>query len=135
MVPGGGPAALPTVSAVDVGEIAAQAALRDDLGGKRLRLTGPEALSFKEAAQRISALTGTAIKFRKIPLTPIKIAAALTRPFNPFLRHLSWAIKLLNHFPQDLATQVPANHQLLLETFDYTPTTLEMEARRRAAMG
>ncbi len=135
MVPGGGPPALPTVSPMDVGEIAAQATLRDDLRGKRLRLTGPEALSFPEAARRISAVTGTSIGFRKIPLAPIRIAAALTGPFNPYLRHLFWAIRLLNHFPQDLANEVPANHQLLLETFDYTPTTLEMEARRRAALG
>ncbi len=34
MVPGGGPEGLPTVSAVDVGEIAAQALLRDDLSGR-----------------------------------------------------------------------------------------------------
>lgn len=130
-VPGGGSSALPTISPVDVGEIAARAVLRDDLRGKRIRLTGPEALSFPEAARRISAVTGRPIKFRRIPLTPIKIAAALTRPFNPFLQHLFWAIKLFNHFPQDVAAEVPAAHRLLLETFDYVPTTLEMEVRRR----
>jgi len=130
-VPGGGPPALPTISPVDVGEIAAQAVLRDDLRGKRIRLTGPEALSFPEAARRISAVTGRPIKFRRIPLTPIKIAAALMRPFNPFLQHLFWAVKLFNHFPQDVAADVPAAHRMLLETFDYAPTTLEMEVRRR----
>ena len=134
-VPGGGPPALPTISPVDVGEIAAQAVLRDDLRGKRFRLTGPEAFSFPEAARRISAVTGRPIKFRRIPLLPIKIAAALTRPFNPFLQHLFWAIKLINHFPQDVAAEVPAAHRLLLGTFDYVPTMLEMEVRRRGAMG
>ncbi len=131
MVPGGGSSALPTISPVDVGEIAARTVMRDDLRGKRIRLTGPEALSFPEAARRISAVTGRPIKFRRIPLIPIKIAAALTRPFNPFLQHLFWAIKLFNHFPQDLAAEVPAAHRLLFETFDYTPTTLEMEVRWR----
>ncbi|UCH63157.1 MAG: NAD(P)H-binding protein [Fidelibacterota bacterium] len=132
MVPGGGPPALPTISPVDVGEIAAQAVLRDDLRGERFRLTGPEALSFPEAARRISAVTDRPIKFKRMPLTPIKIAAALMRPFNPFLQHLFWAIKLMNHFPQDIAAEVPAAHQLLLETFDYVPTTLEMEVRHRS---
>ncbi len=135
MVPGGGPPALPTISPVDVGEIAAQAVLRDDLRGKRIRLTGPEALSFPEAARRISAVMGKPIKFRRIPLTPLKIAAALSRPFNPFLQHLLWAIKLFNHFPQDVAAEVPAAHRMLLETFNYAPTTLEMEIRRRSQKG
>ncbi|MEW5818419.1 MAG: NAD(P)H-binding protein, partial [Spirochaetota bacterium] len=88
MVPGGGPPALPTVSPVDVGEIAAQTVLRDDLRGKRFQMTGPEALSFPEATRRISEVTGKAIRFRKIPLFPLKIASVLIWPFNPYLRHL-----------------------------------------------
>ena len=43
MVPGGGPPALPTISPVDVGEIAAQTVLRDDLRGRRFRTVGPGA--------------------------------------------------------------------------------------------
>ena len=65
MVPGGGPPALPNVSAMDVGEIAAQAALRDDLSSRRFHLVGPEALSFPEAAQRIAAVLGRPIRFRR----------------------------------------------------------------------
>jgi len=42
MVPGGGPPALPTVSPVDVGEIAAQAVLRDGLQAQRIRLLSPQ---------------------------------------------------------------------------------------------
>lgn len=132
MVPGGGPPALPTVSPVDVGEIAAQTVLRDDLRGKRFRMTGPEALSFPEAAKRISDVTGKAIKFRRIPLLPLKIASALVWPFNPYLRHLLGFVKLMNNFPRDVAAKVPEAHQLLVETFCYTPTTLEMEAHRRS---
>lgn len=131
MVPGGGPPALPTVSPLDVGEIAAQAALSEDLGGRRIRVTGPEALSFREAARRISAVSGKALAVQKIPLSPLQIAATLTRPFNPYLRHLLASVRLMKHFPQDLAAEVPQDHQWLLDRFDYTPTTLEMEARNR----
>jgi uncharacterized protein YbjT (DUF2867 family) len=134
-VPGGGPPALPTISPVDVGEIAAQTVLRDDLGGKRIRLAGPEAISFPEAARRISEVTGKTVKFRKIPLVPLKIASVLSRPFYPYLRHLVQSIVLMNSFPQDVVAEVPEDHRWLVNTFVYTPTTLEMEARRRTEGG
>jgi hypothetical protein len=38
-------------------------------------------------------------------------------------------IQLLNQFPQDVVAEVPKFHRLLLDTFDYVPTTLEMEAQ------
>jgi uncharacterized protein YbjT (DUF2867 family) len=130
MVPGGGSAALPTVSAIDVGEIAAQAVLRDDLDGRRIRMVGPEAISFPEAAKRISAVIGTDLHFRSIPLLPLQIAAIVTAPVNPYLKSLLPSIKLMNRFPQDVVAAVRQDHQRLLDTFDYTPTTLEMEAQR-----
>ncbi len=136
MVPGGGPPALPTVSPVDVGEIAAQTVLRQDLPGKRFRMVGPEAISFPEAAKRISIVAGRTIRFRKIPLVLPKMAYAVTRPLTPFSDGLLYVnqmlgfIKLLNQFPQDVASEVPKVHRLLLDTFDYVPTTLEMEAER-----
>jgi len=136
IVPGGGPPALPTVSPVDVGEIAAQAILRDDLSGKRFRMVGPEAISFAEAAKRISSVAGRTIRFRKIPLVLPKIAYAATWPLTPFSDVLLYVnqmlgfIKLLNQFPQDVAAEVPEVHRLLLDTFRYVPTSLEMEAQR-----
>lgn len=131
-VPGGGPSAgLPTISRHDVGEIAAQALLRDDLGGRRFRLTGPEALSFPEAARRIGELTGQQVKVIRIPLLPFRLGALVTRPFNPFVQHLYWSVKLMNHFPPDLAARVPTDHALLRSTFDYEPVTFEMEARKQ----
>ena len=130
-VPGGGPPALPTISPDDIGELAAQAVLRHDLQGQRFRMTGPEALSFPAAARQISKVTGNDIKVLKIPLLPFKLASIITRPVNPFIRHLYWSIKLLNNFPQDLADGVPRDHALLRDTFDYTPTTFEMEIRKR----
>lgn len=45
--------------------------------------------------------------------------------------YLVMAIRMLNNFPEELVAQVPTDHQALLETFDFTPTTLEMEAHRR----
>jgi uncharacterized protein YbjT (DUF2867 family) len=131
VVPGGGPAALPTVSPADVGEIAAQAVLRDDLAGLRIRMVGPEALSFPEAARRISAATGQEIRFLKVPLFPLRIASAVAGPVYPYVRHLVRMIRLMNHFPQDAVAQAAADHQRLRVAFDYTPTSLEMEARAR----
>jgi uncharacterized protein YbjT (DUF2867 family) len=134
MVPGGGPPALPTVSAVDVGEIAAQTVLRQDLPGRRFRLVGPEAIAFREAAKRISSVAGRPIGFRRVPLALPMMARAVTRPLTPFSDAILYAnrmlglIKLLNQFPQDVLAEVPEAHRLLLDTFDYVPTTLEMEA-------
>jgi len=131
LVPGGGPPALPTIAAADVGKIAAQTVLRDDLGDRRLRMSGPDVLSFKQAAEIIGTVTGRSIQVKKIPLLPIKIASILAWPFTPYLRYLAGSITLLNQFPQDLAAAAIADHQTLRETFDYSPTTLEAEARRR----
>ena len=131
MVPGGGPPAIPSVATADVGEIVAQAALRDDLNGQRFRLTGPEALSFPDAARRIGQVTNREIIFRKIPVLPIKIASILAWPFTPYLRYLAGSITLLNLFPPDLAAAVPDDHARLLQTFDYSPNTLEQAAVNR----
>ncbi len=131
LVPGGGPPALPTIATIDVGEIAAQAALRDDLGGCRFRMPGPAALSFKQAAEIISTVVGHSIQVKKIPLLPIKIASIFAWPFTPYLRYLAGSVTLLNQFPQDLAAEAAADHQTLCETFDFSPTTLADEARRR----
>jgi uncharacterized protein YbjT (DUF2867 family) len=133
IVPGGGPPAIVNISPVDVGEIAAQTVVRNDLGGKRLRMAGPEALSFPEAANRISKVIARPIKFQKVPIFPLKIASIVLWPFNPYLRHLLDSIKLLNNFPQDIVSEFPEAYSLLQKVFSYQPTTLEMEARRLLA--
>ncbi|MFW9997015.1 MAG: SDR family oxidoreductase [Candidatus Odinarchaeota archaeon] len=130
MVPGGGPPALPTLSPVDMGKIAAQAAVRTDLSKKRFRLTGPEAMSFPEAARRIASVTGKPITFRKIPLLPLRVVSLITRPFSPYLRLLLKFVLLLNKgFTEDVVATIPEDYQLLRQTFDYQPTTLEMQAK------
>ncbi len=128
-VPGGGPPALPTISPIDLGKICAQAVTREDLSQRRFRLTGPEALSFPEAADRISKIAGYKIGFRKIPLLPLKLASIITKPFTPYLWYLMKFILLLNSFPQDLALEVPKDHSILRSVFNYQPTTLETHAK------
>ena len=130
-VPGGGLNPIPGISAIDVGEITAQTALRDNLSGKRFRLTGPEAMSFPIAAKHISKTTGKKIKYTKVPLAIIKIVSVIVYPFNPFVDFLYQSLKLLNNFPEDLASNVPADHKILLETFDYKPVSFEEEIKSR----
>ena len=84
-VPGGGPSALPNISPIDLGEIAAQAAQRSNLPQKRYRLGGPSAPSFPEAAARISKEIGEEIPFGKIPLFPLKIAAKVSGWLSPVM--------------------------------------------------
>lgn len=141
VVPGGGPGALPTISPVDLGEIVAQAVLRDDLGGRRIRLAGPELLSFPQAAERLSAFYCTKIRFTAIPLALPKMAWWATWPLAGlsdtlyYVHQMMGYVQLLNAFPQDLALASVEDHRNLVRTFDYTPTTLEMEARRRLGDG
>ena len=47
-----------------------------------------------------------------------KIASLVTLPFNPYLRYVSWSVKLLNSFPQDLVEQVPEDHQTIQAAID-----------------
>ncbi len=137
MVPGGGPKSLPTISPVDLGEVAAQAVLRDDLGRQRIRVAGPEPLSFPEVARRLSALYGKTIRFTAIPLVLPKIAWYATWPLAKLSSSLEYVhailgfIQLLNSFPQDIALASVKDCENLVRIFTYTPTTLEMEARRR----
>lgn len=130
-VPGGGPPGLPTIAARDVGDLAAQALLRDDLASRRFRVTGPEPLSFPEAARRISAATGQRLRFVAAPLLPIRIAAALSAPFTPFLQYVKGALTLFNNFPADLVEMIPEDYETLTETFDFVATPIEAEAHRR----
>jgi len=131
VVPGGGLQAIPTISPEDVGKITTQTVLRKDLNGKRLKLTGPKAYTFPEAAKLMTEISGKRIKHISIPLFLINTISFILLPFSPFVRYLYKSLKLLNHFPKDLAEDVPKAHKLLLDLFDYEPITLEMEIRKR----
>ena len=131
IVPGGGLNPFPTVSPVDVGEIAAQTAIRSDLGGRRFRITGPEALSYPQVTERLSDALDQPIKHMKVPTVPLKVLSFITKPFNPYISYLLMGVKLFNNFPQELVDEVPNDHKILRDTFEYTPHTLEMEIKRR----
>jgi uncharacterized protein YbjT (DUF2867 family) len=137
VVPGGGPKGLPTISPVDVGAIAAQAIMRDDLSGQRIQMVGPQVYSFADAANRISKVWGEKIKYCKIPMVLPRIAYSLTAPLIVFSDRLLYVhtllgfVRLLNNFPEQYIHQVPILHQRLLSLFSYTPSTIETEAERR----
>ncbi|OFX33334.1 MAG: hypothetical protein A2X08_15040 [Bacteroidetes bacterium GWA2_32_17] len=131
VVPGGGLKAIPSISPEDVGEITAQTVLRDDLNGKRIKLTGPNAFTFPQVAKLFSELTGKKVKHIKIPLFVFNMVSLIILPFNPFVRFLYKSLKLLNNFPSDMAENVPEDHKLLRKLFDYEPVSLDMEIRRR----
>jgi uncharacterized protein YbjT (DUF2867 family) len=131
VVPGGGPPAFPTISPRDAGAVLARAALREDLVGTRFRLAGPEALSFPEAASKLSRVLGRDIAFTKVPLALPRVAGIVIGPFVPFVGQLVASLRMLNAFPAEIAAQIPADHRRLIETFGIHPTTLEEEAARR----
>lgn len=125
-VPGGGLNAFPTISPEDVGNIAAQVVMSNNLNGKRIKLTGPKAYSFPEVAKLMTDIGGKKVKHVTIPLLIINVVSFLLLPFTPFVRYLYKSLKMLNNFPHDLAENVPKDHKLLRELFDYEPVTLEM---------
>jgi len=131
MFPGGGPPGLPTACTKDTGEIIAQATYKTDLGGERIRVPGPVAYSFSQAAEVLSRASGRRIPFRPIPLFPIATAAWLSRPFYPYLYYLYKGMRLINRFPEYLAESVSEDHARLHELFDFETTTLEAEAVER----
>jgi uncharacterized protein YbjT (DUF2867 family) len=137
IIPGGGPPKLPTISPMDVGEIVAEAVLREDLSGKRFRLVGPDLMSFQEAADRIGAFLNKKIKLVKPPLLLPLLGQKILFLFKPFSKKASFAcfvinhLKLLNKFPQDIALNSIQDHTLLLQVFNYKPYTFEREISRR----
>lgn len=125
IVPGGGSPLMPSIAPQDVGEIAAQASIRNDLNKKRFRMTFSEPFAFPEVAKLFTKILGRKIKYQKIPLFGLKIASIISYPFNPYLRHLVKYVGLLNNFPEDFANKAAEDHQLLLSNFEFQPMTLE----------
>lgn len=131
IVPGGGKKKIACISCQDVGEIAAQAVLRNDLSGRRFRMAGPEAVSFPDVIKKISAYSGKKIKHFTPPLLFLNLLSLLAKPFNPFLRFIYFSLKLMNNFPEDLTEKVTEDHNLLVKEFEYQPTYLEQEIEKR----
>jgi uncharacterized protein YbjT (DUF2867 family) len=133
-VPGGGPPRLPTIAPQDTGVIAADAVLRDDLHGLRIRLVPVPPLSFPEAAQRIGAVWGRRIRFVAPPLfIPLFLRWLLTplaavNDTIGFVHCILGFLRLLNAFPSD---GLDRDRARLAELFDHRFTTLEDEALAR----
>ncbi len=128
-VPGGGPTALPTISPIDLGIIAAQTVIRSDLNRKRFSLVGSDVISFRDATERISKITGNEIGFRKVPLLLIRAAATITGLLSAIFPYISQLLKFIilmnTAFTPDVIEQVIEHQKLLKETFDYQPLTIE----------
>ncbi|MFH1464850.1 MAG: NAD(P)H-binding protein [Pseudomonadota bacterium] len=137
VAPGGGPPALPTISPLDTGALVALAVLRDDLGGRRLRLVGPDRPSFPEVARRIGAAWGRRLRVVKPPLLVFRALHRLSGWLAPRLDLAGYAHLLLGHillmrrFPQDLAARAGDDHATLRALFPtWEPRPLEDDARR-----
>jgi uncharacterized protein YbjT (DUF2867 family) len=131
MAPGGLSSFMPTVSPVDLGEIAARAALRDDLGNKRFRVCAAEPMNADKAAAALSKLLGKPIAVRKIPLGVVNVGTAVLGLFNPFFRYIYMGLKVFNNFPKDFIDRIPEDNRLLQETFGVTFRTFEEEMKSR----
>lgn len=129
--PGGGTHDNPTMAPQDVGEIAAQATLRDDLGGRRFRMAGPEPMSFTEAALRVGKITGRTMPLRSIPLGLVRVVSFLSRPFTPFVRFIYTGMLLHDRFPTGLVDSIGEDHGILRDVFDFEPTPFDDAAKQR----
>ncbi len=131
MVPGGGPDRLPNICPIDLGEIVVES-IDMDLPQRRYAMVGPDVISFTEAADRISKVIAQPIKFRKIPLFPIRVAAFITGLLSYFLPYISKLLRfiiLLNtQFTSKIAEQSIKDHELLVSTFNYETVNLEKYA-------
>ena len=94
-------------------------------------MTGPEALSFRDAAERVAEVTGEPLKLTSIPLAVVGTVGVLVWPFTPFVRFIHKGMTLHDRFPEHLAEQVPEDHKALRDAFDYTPRTFDEAARER----
>ncbi|HLF36156.1 MAG TPA: NAD(P)H-binding protein, partial [Cyclobacteriaceae bacterium] len=130
-VPGGGRQSLVCISPDDVGEIASQAIIRDDLKGMRFRLAGPETINFPGFAEKVSAITRKKVKYRAIPLGIVNIVTFILGLINPYPRMIYLAIRMMNNFPSHIAARAKEDHNLLIKTFHLRGTTLDEEIRKR----
>ena len=56
------------------------------------------------------------IKHITIPLIAVRVVSIITLPFNPFIKYIYCALKLLNNFPSEHKLQVLCGtHQLIKE--------------------
>jgi uncharacterized protein YbjT (DUF2867 family) len=66
------------VDARDVAAVAVAALTSDDHVGKTYTITGPEALSFQEVAQKLAAASGKRVTYKDVPLATVRQELAAT---------------------------------------------------------
>ena len=135
IVPGGGNKRIVSISPSDVGEIVSRAVLRQDLSGRRFRLTGPQPLSFPEFTRKISEITGRKVSLRAIPLPLVFVLTGLLSIINPLPLVLYRALVMMNHFPEEIADGAFRDLEIINNTFGYSPVPIEEEIRRRFHTG
>jgi uncharacterized protein YbjT (DUF2867 family) len=127
IAPGGLTKPMPTVSPSDVGHIAAQAVLRDDLGKQRFRMCSDRPMTADEAAEIIGKLLGKEVTVRRIPMGVFNVGTAILGLLNPFFRYIYMGVKVFNNFPSHLIENIPDDHRRLQETFSYPSRSLKEE--------
>ena len=125
------PMANARIASIDVGDIA-KVAIAVLLGpgheGQTYPLTGPEALTMAEVAERLSAVTGKAIRYVDVPPDKAR-EAQLARGVPPFL-----ADALAELFAERRKGKESTVSHVMREKFGLEPTSFAEFARRNAAI-
>lgn len=131
IIPGTKKTPIPSIAPWDVAEITTQTVLRDDLAKKTFYLSGPEALSFDEAARRISVSNNQSLKTIHIPLSLIKPAYFISLLFTSLKPSYLYLSKILKNadvsanFPSSIQKEVDQAFYQLQTTFQYSPSSFD----------
>jgi uncharacterized protein YbjT (DUF2867 family) len=120
------------IASIDIGDIAevAAAILTAPAGheGKIYPLTGPEALTMAEVAQRLSRVIGKEVRYVNVPPDDAR-KARLAAGMTPYM-----ADALSELFAERRAGKESRVWPTIRDTFGWQPTSLEEFARRNAAI-
>ena len=134
-VPGGGPPSIPTLSPSDLGTIAAQAVVREDLSGMHFRVPGSRGPVVSRGRTPYRRRLGQTRSVQEGPACAHQDCVLPPRMGFPVPRVHLLGPYATERIPSGMAAEVPKDHRRLLGTFDFVPTTLEQEARRREHHG
>ena len=121
-------ARIASIDTCDVAEVAAIILTSTGHEGKIYPLTGPEALSMAEVAERLSVVTGKTIRYVNIPPEEAK-QANLARGVPPYN-----AEALFELFAERRRGKESQVSTVIPEVFGFQPTSFEQFAQRHAAI-
>jgi uncharacterized protein YbjT (DUF2867 family) len=121
-------AKIASIDACDVAEVAATILTSSGHEGKIYPLTGPEALSMAEVAERLSVVTGKTIRYVNIPPEEAK-QANLARGVPPYN-----AEALFELFAERRRGKESQVSSVISEVFGWKPTSFQEFAQRHAAI-